>query len=62
LDFSLISQDVFRIINISAALFDPLNGASLKGDATTDQAAAANDVAGPVSESAAHACLHIRQR
>jgi hypothetical protein len=47
---SPISQDVSKIINILATSFDPLNGASLQGDATTDQAGAANDVAKSVGE------------
>jgi hypothetical protein len=43
LDFSAISQDVFKIINIFTDSFDPLNGTSLKIDVTIDQAAVAND-------------------
>jgi hypothetical protein len=58
---SPISQDVSKIIDILAASFDPLNGASLEGDATTDQAGAANDVAGSVGE-APPIPSHIRQR
>jgi hypothetical protein len=61
LGFSPISQDVSKIINILAASFDPLNGASLKGDATTVQAAAANDVAGSVVKRPRRPS-HIRQR
>jgi hypothetical protein len=60
LSFSPISQGVSKIINILAASFDPLNGASPKGDATTVQAAAANDVAGSVVKRLRH--HHIRQR
>jgi hypothetical protein len=57
---SPISQNVSKIINIVADSFDPLNGASLKGNATTDQAGAADDVAGLVGE--APPTFHIRQR
>jgi hypothetical protein len=47
LGFSPISHDVSRTIKIFDGLVC-LNGASLKGDATTDQAEAANDMAGSV--------------
>jgi hypothetical protein len=44
LGFSLVSQGVSKTINILADSFDRLNGASLYGDATTDQAGAANRI------------------